>query len=160
MGLLSGAIDILTSGGLTGIVTGGIGAYTKIQEKKLEFEHRKFEMKYEVQMHQLQFQSDKYLADKELLISKQQGEDQAFDSAINAEARLNDHGLPWYVRAIRTLFRPGLTMFLWVGTLVMAFSGLPVTTITQGIALTFQQGASAATGFWFGSRAVGNAPVR
>ena len=132
----------------------------RFRKRSLRLNTGQFEMKYEIQMHKLQFESDRYLADKELLIQKQQGEDVAFDSAINAEAGLSDEGLPWGVRAIRTLFRPALTMFLWAGALWMAFSDLPVNPITQGIALTFQQGASAATGFWFGSRAVGNAPER
>jgi len=160
MSLLASAVDMLTGGGLTGLISGGIGAYTKIQEKKLELEHRRYEMNYEVKMHQLQFRSDKYLADKTLLIGKQAGEDMLLNSAIQAEGRLNDDGLPWQVRSIRTLFRPFLTIFLWAGALAMAYSSMPVTVITQGIAMTFQQGASAATGFWFGSRAVGSSPNR
>ena len=155
MSLLAGALDMLSSGGLTGIVTGGIGAYTKIKEKKIDNEHRRYEMSYEVKMHRLQFESDRYMADQELLITKQAGEDAAFNSAIQAEGALSDQGLPWGIRAVRTLFRPFLTIFMWVGTIAMAFSGLPVNAITESIAMTFQQGASAGTGFWFGSRAVG-----
>lgn len=160
MSLLSSAVDLVTSGGLTGIITGGIGAFTKIKEMKIVNEQRRYEMNYEVRMHKLQFESDKHMADQELLITKQAGEDAAFTAAIQAEGRLDDHGLPWGVRACRTLFRPFLTMFMWAGTLLMAFSGLPVTAITEGVAMTFQQGASAGTGFWFGSRAVGASASR
>jgi hypothetical protein len=160
MGIFSGAIDALLGGGLTTIATGAIGAYTKLKEMKLQNEHQKFQMKYEVEMHKLQFQSDKYLGDLNLLIAKEAGANQSFNSAINAEARINDHGLPIAVRSIRTLFRPGLTLFLWGGTLFLAFWAIEMTVINQGIALTFQQGASAASGFWFGSRAVGSDPKR
>jgi hypothetical protein len=158
MSLLTAAVDFLTGGGITGIATGVIGAYTKIQELKLVNEHRQFEMRYEVKMHGLQFKSDKAMMDHNLLISAQQGQDATFQAAIKAEGLISSRNLSPRVNGIRALFRPGLTLFLWVGTFAIAF--FPVTSISAAIALTFQQGASAATGFWFGSRAVGNAPTR
>ncbi len=153
MSLLSAAADFLMGGGLTGIATGVIGAYTKIKEMEIENEHDKYKMRYEVKMQGLQFQSDKYLAHKQLLISRQQGADTILTAAIRAEGLISSRNLSPTVNGIRALFRPGLTLALWVGTLAMAF--FPVTALTTAIALTFQQGASAATGFWFGSRAVG-----
>lgn len=163
MSVLGTALDVASSGwlsGVTALISGGIGAYTKIQELKIINEHRKFEMKYEVKMHQMQFQSDKFMAEKALLITKQVGEDMAFKAAIEAEGRLSDVDLPWPVRAIRTLFRPFLTIFMWAGTIYLAMADLPVNAITQGVAITFQQGAGIGTGFWFGSRAVGSNPNR
>jgi len=86
MSLLSAAADFLMGGGLTGIATGVIGAYTKIKEMEIENEHDKYKMRYEVKMQGLQFQSDKYLAHKQLLISRQQGADTILTAAIRARA--------------------------------------------------------------------------
>lgn len=160
MSFIAGAIDMLTSGGFTGILTGAIGAYTKIAEKKIDFKHRQFEMRYEIKMHSLQFKSDQFLAEQELLISKQAGADAAFTAAIEAEGRLTDDNLPWGIQACRTLFRPFLTLAMWTGVMIFAFTDVEVNTITESVAMTLQQGASAGTGFWFGSRAVGASPKR
>lgn len=151
---------MLTSGGFTGIITGAIGAYTKVAEKKIDNEQRRYEMRYEVRMQSMQMKADEFMAEKQLLITKEAGADMAFTAAIRAEGQLSSEGLPWGVQAARTLFRPFLTLAMWAGVILILFIDLPVNTITQGIAMTLQQGASAGTGFWFGSRAVGNTAGR
>ena len=155
MSFAATAIDFLTGGGITSIATGAIGAYTKLKELKINNEHRQFEMKYEVSMHKLQSAADAVKMEHKLLISEQQTSAADFQAAINAQARISSINLSPKVNGLRALLRPGLTTFLWVCTLVLAF--YPA---TAPIALTFQQGAMAATGFWFGSRAIGNGSNR
>lgn len=155
MSVASVLADLVAGGGLTGVISGAIGAFAKHKELKLQLEHRRYEMSYEIKMQREQNEADQALAEQDLLIEKERGADAAFRSAIEAEASLSRTNTSRWVNDIRALFRPFLTMVLWILSSVVWFS-LPVTaTATQMMMVqAVIQNASAATGFWFGSRAI------
>lgn len=155
MSLSSVIADLFAGGGVTGLISAAIGAVAKHRELKLELEHKRFELKYEIQMQRMQIQADQALAEQELLIQKERGADAAFTSAIQAEGALSYTDTSRWVNDIRAIFRPALTVVLWmmVGCLMIWMPTEPsplLTTVAAGV----MQSASAATGFWFGSRAI------
>ena len=117
-------------------------------------------------LQRVQVEADQKLAEQNLLISKQQGADAAFNSAIHAEGAISHTGLPWWVGSIRTLFRPWLTAYLWISITIIAivqmiwFQNGTLPSAAENIISSMNAGATAALGFWFGQRLIGSSPNR
>lgn len=172
MGLLDAALSFVGGGGLTATVGTVVGGIAKYKERQLEMKHelalipsRQFEMKYERAMLASQQSHDNKMADQRLLISVEESAAVMQTAAMQADqagtvAALSMKGMPWQVGAMRTLFRPFLTMALWFGVIVILIvnpsseSALMVVTVN-----TINNGAGMSLGLWFGSRMMTTRPL-
>ena len=159
----------LGGGGLTSAITGAVGAFTKYKELSLSYEHERAKWDYEIKMYDAQIQQERYLVEKKALMVTETVAAATQQAAINADAAetvalINRRGkAPWWA-IIRTLFRPALTLAMFLACLTMPFLPMPeisdgyvVNPAIEGIYSTIRQGFAAALGFWFGSRAVSDA---
>lgn len=156
----------LGGGGLTSAITGAVGAFTKYKELSLSYEHERHKWDYEIKMYSAQTQQERFLAESNRLMVTETVAAEAQRAAIEADAAetvalINRAGkAPWWA-VIRTLFRPALTLALFVACVLMPFMPMPeigdgavINPAIEGIYSTIRQGFAAALGFWFGSRAV------
>ena len=164
MSWMADVLSIFGGSGLSGIASAVISSIAKHKSDALSYEHEKSRWDYEVKMQGLQTNADQKLAEQGQLISKQQGEVDinlaeldTLMEAIKAESKIKTDGLPWWVRAVRVLLRPGLTIYLWVvltiALIVAAWNGSHTTLLILEAIITC---AMIAFGFWFGNRFSGN----
>lgn len=148
--------DLFAGGGFTGMVSAGVGAYAKHKQLKLELEHKRKEWAYDYRMQELQNQSDRAMAEQDLLIAAEKGASSAFNAAIEAESKITNSKTHMWVNDVRALFRPTLTMVLWIMVFIVIFSGVveSKSEAVRTIVSALVQASAAATGFWFGSRAI------
>lgn len=166
MSLLDAVGAFVGGGGLAAAIGTATSAVTKYKEKKLDnahelamTSHRQEEWRFQAEMAKAQAEHDRYLVDGQLLIESQRGADALTESAIDADgaevvAALKMSGMPWQVGAMRTLFRPFLTLFLWT-ILLIVWWRVPMASelnvlVVQGVV----QGAMMSLGVWFGGRII------
>lgn len=159
-------------GGLTSAVTGAVGAFTKYKELKLSYDHEKDRWEYEVKMLSAQTAHERYLVENKRLMVTETVSAATLQEAIRGDsaevkALIDRAGQAPKWAVFRTLFRPIITIKLFIALVAMPFMPMPVvaegTVIAGPVAnlyATLRQGFSAALGFWFGSRAVGERPAR
>jgi len=144
---------LFTSGGVTGLVSGGIAVFGKLAEKRIDNSHTVKKWAYELQMIRENAKHESILADKNLLIEKQVGADAMRLGAIQAEAALTSTSVHKWVNDVRSLHRIVLTYVLIIAAMYMNFADTQ-----QTILLVFvTNSAAGAVGFWFGDRII--APV-
>lgn len=156
----------LGGGGLTSAITGALGAFTKYKELKLSYEHERHKWDYEVKMYAAQTEQERYLAENNRLIVTETVAGMTQRAAIEADSSevvelIKRRGKAPYWAIIRTMFRPTLTLALFVACMLIPFMPMPllgvdivVNPIVMDVYTTLRQGFSAALGFWFGSRAI------
>lgn len=153
------------SGGLFGVLGAAFGAWMKLKERKQKAIEQKDQREHEIRLIELQ---------KEL--NSQDGAWQNLRTSIEAERELvkATTNLP-IVQAIKSLFRPFLTLFLWLAVgvemhLVLTgvlseyiqsaqdqsklFSLEEMTNLVRYIVYSTVFSATTATTWWFGERAL------
>lgn len=169
-------LDIATSfvggGGLAAAVGTITGAVTKYKERKLELRHElamaphhEKQWRFELAVMTRQAEREKVMAEHELWIASENAAADMMTSVIDADGReavaaISMDGMPWWVGAIRTLFRPFLTMCLWTSVVIMWSRSPPESELAQLLAATVANGAGASLGVWFGQRVMGSRPGR
>lgn len=172
MSLIDAALAFVGGGGLTATVGTIVGGIAKYKERQLEMTHelamlphRQFEMNYEQRMLESQQAHDKLMIDQELMISVEKSAGVMQTAAITSDrvesvAVMGMRNMPWQVGAIRTLFRPFLTICLWfaVGIILIVdpTSTSPLMKVTVN---TINNGAGMSLGLWFGSRMMTTRPI-
>jgi len=154
----------VASGGLFGLLGSVFSWWSKQKERKLRLEEKREEWRQQKELIQLQQQS-----------SMQQGSWQGLAVSLQDEATLNSQPNYRWVIAVKSLFRPFITTFLWVmvgfeaymlltgridstiraiseGTVLFDFNMLQV--LVKYIIYSTVFCAVAATLWWFGERAV------
>ena len=152
-GLVLEALGAGATGGIIGILASLIGVGSKWLMRREERKARKDEIHYELQLIEAQMKQAGRAFEHELAIASQAGQFEVFNSAIESESRLKS-GYKW-VEAVRSLFRPFLTVFLWAMA-YMVFRDINAGAAPEGaygFAADLYFAAGNATGFWFGDRA-------
>ena len=164
MSFLSGLADVLLGGGATGMISGAISIWAKLQEKKIDIAHKQAEWRYTLEMTRENAKHESLLADKQLLIAKQVGADSLRMAAINAEAGLPRlQNVAGWVNNIRSLHRLVLTYVLigaaiwmyWVAR-NQALAIIDASETQTYLTVFVTNAAASAIGFWFGDRVVSN----
>lgn len=151
--LVLGALGAGATGGILGILGSLLGVGSKWLMRREERKARKDEIEYELSLIEAQMKQAGRAFEHELAIAGQAGQFEVFNSAIQSESKLRS-GYPW-VEAVRSLFRPFLTVFLWVMS-YLVFKDIASGTASNGaiaFAADIYFAAGNATGFWFGDRA-------
>lgn len=172
------SVTALTASGGAGAILGVVGSMLnrgfgllelreRRQDRRLDMAHEKDRWGHEVRLHQLQSQLRREESERELALASQalrraaeEGSWAGLKESVAAEQAL---GADWpWVRAVRALVRPALTLTLWVLFfalfLVSLGAGLPDETAASVTvrfvdAVTFA--ATTALAWWFGDRAPG-----
>ena len=141
------------AGGVIGIIGSLVGVASKWLMKREERRSRKDEIEYELALIEAQMKQAGRAFEHELAIMAESGRTEVRSQAIQAESKLS--GSYKWVEAIRALFRPFLTVFLWIMAAYF-FHEIQTATITSPIMLSIANdvmfAAGSSTGFWFGDR--------
>ena len=166
MGFLTEIFGIgasVASGGLFGLLGSIVGAGSKYLQEKQRQAWQREKWAYETELLKLQMEARALETERELAIVSQQG---AWDGlARSAEAEMSVRGVHTWVNDLRALFRPGLTLCLWMiasilffavvsGRLVDWISAAELTGLVRYMVYTVFFSASTATVWWFGDRAL------
>lgn len=159
MSALSAAIDMITGGGLTTAITGGISIWAKLKEKKLDHDQERARWTYEVSAYRYQAKHEQYLAQQNLLIRKEQGAIDLRLSALNSERELSKlKNVSRWVNNWRSLNRILITYALLIAAFWMHYrAGESIGAISElerMLVLFVTNAAASAIGFWFGDRVV------
>lgn len=159
-----GAGSAVASGGLFGLLGSAFGAWMKAKERKQQAEEKIAERAHQKDMIRLQMEAKSQGAAWDSITTSQQGE-----NIINQQENYR-----WVV-AIKSLFRPFITLFLWIAVgwqmhLIMAgtvdhymimaqqnqtlFSASEIVVIIRYIVYSTVFSATTATTWWFGERAL------
>jgi hypothetical protein len=153
------------SGGLFGVLGAAFGAWMKHKERQQKAIEQKAEREHELKLIELRMQS-----------TSQEGAWNGLTTSIHAQAELDKHqtNLPLVV-AIKSLFRPFLTLSLWVAVgwlmhlvlmgslqtyLTLAsenqtiFSSAEIVNLVKYVVYSTVFSATTATTWWFGERAL------
>ncbi len=169
MDILSGALDLLTggvAGGLFGLIGSLAGAWLKERAIEAERAFKKEEWAYELQLNEQQMKARAAETEQELAIVSQEGAWQGLDSSMRQETVLIEHS-PGWVNAIKSLFRPVLTLVLqgvqaWVIWLLISgnqqmveilVNTSPTTELLRYAVYSLVFAAQTAVVWWFGDRA-------
>lgn len=161
MSILSGLGDILLGGGASGLLSGAVGILGKLAELKETNAHERAKWDYTIAMTRANAEHEMALADKELLIGRQQGADSQRLAAIQAEGALSTEHVSRWVNDLRSLNRPILTYALLAGAFWMhwiargqAEAGVAPSEMQLYLTVFVTNAAASAIGFWFGDRVV------
>lgn len=166
MSFLTGLADILLGGGATGVISGGISVWAKLQELKENNAHEEKKWTYTVDMTRENAKHEMALAERELLISRQQGADSQRLAAIEAESKLASlTNVSGWVNNLRSLHRLILTYVLIGGAFWMHYvargqaeAGVDPSEMQLFLTIFCTNAAASAVGFWFGDRVVCGQP--
>jgi hypothetical protein len=152
------------SGGLFGVLGAAFGAWMKLKERKQKAIEQSAEREHELKM----------MEAKMALVSQGASWD-AMETSHRSEIALNGQDNYKWVVAIKSLFRPALTLFLWLavgwqlmivltGTLTeyltiaetkaALFTTEELTALVKYIVYSTVFSATTATTWWFGERAL------
>jgi hypothetical protein len=160
IGLLGGA----ASGGIFGLIGSLIGVGTKYLQEKQRQAWEKVKWAHEADLLKLNMQARSQETEQELAIAETEGSWRGLE-ASHAAARVDAASVHRWVNDIRSLFRPFLTVFLWVVAAAVVYmvtrgliSGyLKETDVAELVRYTVYSvvwSASTATVWWFGDRAM------
>lgn len=164
MSLLDAVGTFVGGGGLASAVGTVVSAVTKYKERKLEMSHEKAmaphrekEWAFEVSMAKRQAEHDRWMAEQGLLVEVERGSVALTQAAIQADANeavvaLSNANMPWWVAAIRTLFRPFLTIVLWSLVFILFLMSVEGSPYRDQIVAAVTNGAGLSLGIWFGGR--------
>lgn len=145
----------VASGGIFGLLGSAVGAWTKakMEDKRQAWEQKKWA--YEADMLKLQMQARTEETEHELAIVSQAGSWKGLEASYGAA---NTGATHMWVNDIKSLFRPFLTLSLWVlAYLLVTDESLLLQSedelIKYMVYSTFFA-ASTATMWWFGDRAL------
>lgn len=154
----------VASGGIFGLAGSIFGAWMKAKERKEEAVNQEKEREHERKMFELQMQS-----------TSQDGAWTGLETSLRADAATNGQENYKWVVAIKSLFRPFITLFLWVAVgweimivldgrlgeyLAVAtantalFSAVEIQELVKYIVYSTVFSATTATTWWFGERAL------
>ena len=154
----------VASGGVFGLIGSAFGAWMKTKERKEQAISQEKEREHERKMFELQMQS-----------TSQDGAWTGLETSLRAAASINGQENYKWVIAIKSLFRPFITLFLWVAVgfeIVMVmdgqlgvyiasatantalFSAVEIQELVKYIVYSTVFSATTATTWWFGERAL------
>lgn len=159
---LGSALSV-ASGGIFGVLGSIVGAFAKYYQTKQEREWQKEKWKHEKDLLELQMRAKAAETEHELAIVSQTG-----SWAGLAESHRSDQAVGpvhIWVNDVRSLFRPFLTLVLWIlagwvfyhvviGSLKTWISTMDIKEIIRYMVYTVFFCASSATMWWFGDRAL------
>lgn len=146
-----GIIELVTSGGVTGLLGGVISQVFSYMQYGRKIEEKKLDLSHEVRLHKLNLQAEQEETERELMIVEQGANKEV---AIAAYKHDTDTGTPslWVTNVIK-LMRPGLSLFLVLTTVLLFF-----TTTIVGLQVLIAQAIVFCTisvvTFWFGDRTI------
>lgn len=153
----------VASGGLFGLVGSLVGVGTKyLQERQRQaWEEKKWA--YETQLLKLEMEARMQETEHELALASQKGAWKGLEVSHAAEAGINR--VDTWVNNLRALFRPLLTLSLWLVASIFFFAilsghlsawmdAVQLTELVSYMVLTVFFSASTATVWWFGDRAL------
>jgi hypothetical protein len=150
-----GILELLLGGGVTGlfgsIITQVMGVWKGAEDRK----NRKLDYAHELKLQEMQLASLKEETEREVLIASEQGQSAAFVASYNHAALGIDKAAPWAINVLQ-LFRPGITAFLIICTMLIYFTTTDpelAAVITHAIIY----GAVMALSWWFSDRGINKA---
>lgn len=164
MSLVDALGSFVGGGGLATAFGTVVGAVTKYKERKLETAHelamtphKEKQWQFEAAMAKRQADHDKFMAEQDFMIEVERGSLSMQQSVIESDAAtavvaLGMKDQKWWVGAIKTLFRPFLTMVLWLFVFALFLKASENSAYQQQIVDTVTNGAGATLGIWFGGR--------
>ena len=163
LGDLLGLGANVASGGLFGLLGSLIGVGAKWLQAKQQAKAKAEEWKHEIKLLELQMEAGDRETENELAVSRSEGSWQGLSDSYHTVVRSS--AVPSWVNGIRALFRPILTISLWIlvvielrwmldGTLEVWISDAKMfgPTVKYIIDSTVFSAATATT-WWFGDRA-------
>lgn len=156
------------TGGVLGVVGSIIGGVTKYFQRKQEMEEAGRERAHELAMIEMQMKQGQSETENELKIIEAQVAGQM--KAGSYDLGIKHQGVSGWVNNIRSLFRPFLTLTLWVlsmaalllvtwplysdGAGVVILTAAETVDLIRYVVQSIVFSASAATLWWFGDRAL------
>jgi hypothetical protein len=153
------------SGGLFGVIGSAFGAWMKLKERKQKAIEQKEERDHELKLIELQMQ-----------MKSQDGAWSGLTTSLQAQVELDKHqtNMPWVV-AMKSLFRPFLTLSLWLAVMWLTylvltgslqtysalassdqtiFTSAEIVSLIKYVVYSTVFSATTATTWWFGERAL------
>jgi uncharacterized membrane protein YraQ (UPF0718 family) len=163
LGGIAGAAGNIASGGILGLfgsVVGVVGKYFQ-EKQRQKWEIKKHDM--EVEMQRLQMEARAEETEQEIQLASAQGAWQGLQESYGLNIAKGE--VSQWVNNVRSLFRPFLTIMLWIVAIVVIWllvSGLIAgyikeDTVAELIEYSVRSlifAASTATVWWFGDRAL------
>jgi len=168
MGFLGDLLGLganVASGGLFGLLGSLIGVGAKWLQAKQAAKAKISEWQHEIKLLELQMEAGDRETENELAISRSEGSWKGLSDSYHNNAIIPASAVPAWANAIRSLFRPFLTISLWIlvvielswmlnGTLEVWISdakqfGITINYIIDSTVFS----AATATTWWFGDRA-------
>lgn len=167
---LAGVAGSAASGGILGLVGSVVGGVVKYFKRKQELSHKREEWKHEIELYKLESERDRQEDEHELEVIeanlqqlRAEGSYAGLEASIRADMSIGQSYL--WVSAVKSLFRPFLTVCLMIMTLILfkwlmegeldgytdpdTIAGLIVYTIQSVVFTTVT-----ACVWWFGDRAM------
>tara|TARA_R110000850_G_scaffold93465_7_gene197723 strand:- start:5004 stop:5522 length:519 start_codon:yes stop_codon:yes gene_type:complete len=161
LGDLLGTGASVASGGLFGLLGSVVGVFAKTYQEKQRQEWETKQQAYELQLLDMQMKQRAQETEHELAIVAQEGSWQGMSSS--QEMAMSGGETHMWVNDIKSLFRPALTLTLWIISLYL-FTSLAndskmlsqpeVDELMKYMVYSIFFSASTATVWWFGDRAL------
>lgn len=159
----AGAALSVASGGIFGLIGSIIGIVTKYYQTKQEHAWQKEKWAHEKDLLELNMRASSAETENELAIVSQTGSWSGLTESLRAEQAIGT--VHMFVNDVRALFRPFLTVALWVlgawvfyhvviGSLATWLAEADIKDIIRYMVYTVFFCAASATMWWFGDRAL------
>lgn len=162
LSLILGTGATAASGGLFGLLGAGIGSWFKSKQQAAQRLEDSDKRGHELKLLEMHMAQDQQETEQELAIISQQGSWKGLSESINADSRIADTHK--WVNDLKSLFRPFLTVCLWVlagwvfhkvsSRGLEALNQAEVNELVKYMVYTVFFCASTATTWWFGDRAL------
>lgn len=161
LGDLLGTGASVASGGLFGLLGSVVGVFAKTYQEKQRQEWETKQQAYELQLLDMQMKQRAHETEHELAIVAQEGSWEGMRSS--QQFAMSNGETHMWVNDIKSLFRPVLTLVLWILSLYLFYSladdskmlSQPeVDELMKYMVYSIFFSASTATVWWFGDRAL------
>ena len=142
----------VASGGVFGLLGSVVGVFAKSYQEKQrqEWEQKKWDQ--EVKMQELQLRANAEETEQEIVLANTAGSWQGLSTSISAAANTGDTHM--WVNDAKSLFRPILTVILWILAYLVFKDLSKDEALAQYMVYSVFFSASTATVWWFGDRAL------
>ena len=161
LGDLLGTGATVASGGLFGLLGSVVGVFAKYKQEKQRQEWELQQQQYEMKLLEMQMKQRTQETEHELAIIAQEGSWQGMKSS--QEFAMSSGETSIWVNNLKSLFRPFLTLVLWILSLYLFYSLADdskmlspeeVDELMRYMVYSIYFSASTATVWWFGDRAL------
>jgi len=161
LGDLLGTGASVASGGLFGLLGSVVGVFAKYKQEKQRQEWEVKQQKYELELLNMQMKQRAQETEHELAIVAQEGSWEGMTSSQQMAMSGGETSI--WVNNIKSLFRPFLTLVLWILSLYLFYSladdskmlSQPeIDELMKYMVYSIYFSASTATVWWFGDRAL------